>query len=215
MANYAIARAGIQNTKSDVGGPVPARGLPTRLQRASYQRRKSPGRTSGTGCSFYPRRHSKAPATPSASSSAQSAGWSLNPTSTRGQPDRPWECGKGVDPDVGYDDGGGLGSAAPKLFPPMPGDLAKWGETLRQASHGPPQDTRPLAALRRALPFFSEERLCCTNRLTAGRPLLPVRPSHDLCDGYAERCVAVQHGNTNLELRQLTIEVPRHEALAQ
>ena len=38
---------------------------------------------------------------------------------------------------------------------------------------------------------------------------------HDLRDGNAERGVAVQHGNTNLELRHLTVEVPRHEALTQ
>ena len=39
--------------------------------------------------------------------------------------------------------------------------------------------------------------------------------SHDLRDGDAERGEAVQDGNTNLELRDLTVKVPRQEALAQ
>jgi len=39
--------------------------------------------------------------------------------------------------------------------------------------------------------------------------------SHDLCAGRCERGEAVQDGNTNLELRDLTVEVPRHEALTQ
>lgn len=38
---------------------------------------------------------------------------------------------------------------------------------------------------------------------------------HDLCNGRSERGEAVQDGNTNLELRDLTVEVPRHEALTQ
>ena len=50
-----------------------------------------------------------------------------------GQPDRVVERSQGVGADVGYDDGGGLDTAAPGLFPPMPGDLAQWGETLRRA----------------------------------------------------------------------------------
>lgn len=49
-----------------------------------------------------------------------------------GQPDRPLECRQSLDADVGHDDGSGLGSAAPSLFPPMPGDLAEWRETLRR-----------------------------------------------------------------------------------
>ena len=40
--------------------------------------------------------------------------------------------------------------------------------------------------------------------------------SHSFSDGYAERVEAVQDGNSDLELRDLTVEVPRgHEALAQ
>jgi DNA (cytosine-5)-methyltransferase 1 len=50
-----------------------------------------------------------------------------------GQSDRPLERGQSLDADVGYDAGGGLGTQAPGLFPPMPGDLAQWGETLRRS----------------------------------------------------------------------------------
>ena len=39
--------------------------------------------------------------------------------------------------------------------------------------------------------------------------------SCDLCAGDAERGVVVQHGNINLELSDLAVEVPRHEALTQ
>ena len=39
--------------------------------------------------------------------------------------------------------------------------------------------------------------------------------SRDLSDRDAERCVAVEHGDTDLELRDLTVEVPCHEALPQ
>lgn len=37
--------------------------------------------------------------------------------------------------------------------------------------------------------------------------------SNELCDGDAEGGEAVQEGGTNLELCDLTIEVPRHSAL--
>jgi hypothetical protein len=39
--------------------------------------------------------------------------------------------------------------------------------------------------------------------------------SYSFYDGYAERCVAVQGGDADLELCDLTVEVPRHEPLAQ
>ena len=39
--------------------------------------------------------------------------------------------------------------------------------------------------------------------------------SHGLCDRDAERGVAVQNGDTDLKLRDLSVEVPRHEALPQ
>ena len=39
--------------------------------------------------------------------------------------------------------------------------------------------------------------------------------SHGLCDRDAERGVAVQNGDTDLELGDLTVEVPSHEPLAQ
>lgn len=35
-----------------------------------------------------------------------------------------------LDTDVGADDGGGVGASGVPLFPPLPGDLALWGETL-------------------------------------------------------------------------------------
>ena len=38
--------------------------------------------------------------------------------------------------------------------------------------------------------------------------------SHGLCDRYAECGVAVQDGDPDLELRDLTVEVPCHEPLA-
>lgn len=49
-----------------------------------------------------------------------------------GQPDRPLERGQGMGLDVGHAAGSGLDAPAPGLFPPMPGDLAEWGETLRR-----------------------------------------------------------------------------------
>ncbi len=36
-----------------------------------------------------------------------------------------------------------------------------------------------------------------------------------ICDGYAERSISVQDGDTNLDLGDLTVEVPRHEALPE
>ena len=59
------------------------------------------------------------------------------------------------------------------------------------------------------------EGFCWTNRLMAGLPLSRTDLSHDLCDGDAERGEAVQHGDTNLELRHLTVEVARHEAMVR
>lgn len=39
--------------------------------------------------------------------------------------------------------------------------------------------------------------------------------SHDFRDGYAERCEAVQHGDTDLELSDLTIETPSGRTFAR
>ena len=36
---------------------------------------------------------------------------------------------------------------------------------------------------------------------------------HDVCDGYAERGEAVENGDANLELRNLTVEVPSGQTL--
>ena len=46
-------------------------------------------------------------------------------------------------------------------------------------------------------------------------PLLPDRLSHGLCAGYAERGVAVQDGDAELDVCDLSVEVSRHEALPQ
>lgn len=39
--------------------------------------------------------------------------------------------------------------------------------------------------------------------------------SSDLCDGYAERGVAVQYGDADLTFGDLAVEVPCHQALSQ
>ena len=39
--------------------------------------------------------------------------------------------------------------------------------------------------------------------------------SYGLCDGDAERGISVQDGDADLEFSDLTVEVPRHEPLAQ
>jgi len=44
--------------------------------------------------------------------------------------------------------------------------------------------------------------------------LSPSRLTHDFCDGYSKGRDAVQDGYLDLELGDLTSEVPRHEALA-
>lgn len=43
----------------------------------------------------------------------------------------------------------------------------------------------------------------------------PTDLSRDLRGGDAERGDTVQHGNSDLELRDLTVEGPRHESLIQ
>ena len=39
--------------------------------------------------------------------------------------------------------------------------------------------------------------------------------SYGLCDGYAKSCVAVEHGDPDMELSDLPVEVSCHEALAR
>lgn len=63
--------------------------------------------------------------------------------------------------------------------------------------------------------IIDHKGLCCTNRLMAGLPFSRTDLSHGLRDGDAEGGVAVENGDTNLELRHLTVEVSRHEALTQ
>ena len=58
-------------------------------------------------------------------------------------------------------------------------------------------------------------RLCCTNRLMAVVSLTRTDSSHGFRDGYAERGEAVQHGDTDLELCDLTVEVPGGQPLAK
>lgn len=47
---------------------------------------------------------------------------------------RDQECDDSLDADVGVDDCGGLEASALSIFPPLPGDLAEWGEILRASS---------------------------------------------------------------------------------
>ncbi len=59
-------------------------------------------------------------------------------------------------------------------------------------------------------------RLCSKNFLIIWLPLPRTELSHSHSgDEYAEHDVAIHNGNANLDLRYLTIEVPRHAALAQ
>tara|TARA_R100000750_G_scaffold33485_4_gene21484 strand:- start:868 stop:1098 length:231 start_codon:yes stop_codon:yes gene_type:complete len=39
--------------------------------------------------------------------------------------------------------------------------------------------------------------------------------SHSVRDGYAERREAVEHGDMDLEIRNVVAEIPRHEVLSQ
>ena len=48
-----------------------------------------------------------------------------------------------------------------------------------------------------------------------GPPCPPTELSHSFRDGYAERGVAVRDGDADLDLCDLSVEVPRHEPLAQ
>ncbi len=57
--------------------------------------------------------------------------------------------------------------------------------------------------------------LCCTNRGLSGLPLPQTDLSYGLCDGYAKGRVAIEHRDPDLELRNLPVEVSRHEALAE
>ena len=63
--------------------------------------------------------------------------------------------------------------------------------------------------------WFTFNRLCCTNGLMAEGPLPRTDLSCGFRDGNAERCEAVQDGDTDLEFSHLKVEVPRHQALAQ
>ena len=48
-----------------------------------------------------------------------------------------------------------------------------------------------------------------------GFPFPRTDSSHGFRDGYAERGEAIQHGDTNLELCDLTVEVPGGQPLAK
>ena len=58
-------------------------------------------------------------------------------------------------------------------------------------------------------------KLCSTYRLQSEVPLPRTDLSCRLRDGYAERGVAVQDGDADLEFGNLAVEVPRHEPLTQ
>lgn len=63
--------------------------------------------------------------------------------------------------------------------------------------------------------FAGAARLCCTNRVT-GRPFLSrTELSCDLCEGRAEGGKAVEDGDSDLELCNLTVEVARGQALPE
>lgn len=49
--------------------------------------------------------------------------------------------------------------------------------------------------------------------MSAAPPLPRTDLSYDLCCGYAKSGVAIEHDDANLGLRNLSVEVPRHEAL--
>ena len=57
--------------------------------------------------------------------------------------------------------------------------------------------------------------LCCTNQLSDIAPLSQTDSSHRFCDGDATCGVAIQDRDTHLNLRDLAVEVTRHEALTQ
>ena len=49
----------------------------------------------------------------------------------------------------------------------------------------------------------------------AGAPLSRADLFHGLCDGHAERDAAVEHRRPEREFRDLAVEVPSHETLAE
>jgi hypothetical protein len=63
--------------------------------------------------------------------------------------------------------------------------------------------------------LYPIDGFCCTNRVNAEVPVPGADLSHSFRDGYAERRIAVEYGDTYLDLGDLTIEFPRHEPLVQ
>lgn len=57
--------------------------------------------------------------------------------------------------------------------------------------------------------------LCCINLMLGRLPLPRTALSYGLGDGYAKRCLAVEGGDTDVVLCDLTFEVPRHQRLAE
>ena len=101
------------------------------MQRASYQRRKSEGRTSASGCSFWP--------TPTFKGTGNRACVQLSPErglefkndlNQVGSQIGLWNAAKAWT--LMWDMLTAAGWTPQRLFPPMPGDLAEWGETLRR-----------------------------------------------------------------------------------
>ena len=58
-------------------------------------------------------------------------------------------------------------------------------------------------------------RLCCTKLVIPEVLLSRTDSSHGLCDRDAKGCVAVHDGDADLDFRDLSVKVPRHEALPQ
>ena len=55
--------------------------------------------------------------------------------------------------------------------------------------------------------------LCCTNRVRVGLSLSQMDVCHGLCGRYAKGGLAVEDSDTDLDLRDLPVEVLGHEAL--
>lgn len=110
------------------------------------------------------------------------------------------------------------------------GDMRLWSETTRidlrvaEVPNPRPGDRIKIdgdAFLIQGAPVRDRERLVWTVDLTGSIAQIRLRPdcpysrtdlSYDLCDRDAERGLAVQHGNANLELRDLSDARPRFRA---
>jgi len=103
-----------------------------------------------------------------------------HPVQNGSEPDRiagrHQECGVVLDADVGTDDGGRVDAAALPLFPPLPGDLAEWGETLKRSPHLKPC----LHGLDDGVAFGMDRSAA------AGNGVVPLAAAHAYCALRAE-----------------------------